>query len=88
VLAGHDSKYSTHRFIPAQPAGKLHRAFSVFLFDKQNKLLLQQRAASKITFPSLWTNTCCSHPLYGYEPTVGLYNLNVRTVVQDGSRLF
>jgi isopentenyl-diphosphate delta-isomerase len=47
----------------------LHRAFSVFLFDKDNKLLLQQRAASKITFPSLWTNTCCSHPLYGYEPT-------------------
>lgn len=41
----------------------LHRAFSVFLFDSQNRLLLQQRAPSKITFPDLWTNTCCSHPL-------------------------
>ena len=43
--------------------GLLHRAFSVFLFDDQNRLLLQQRAAEKITFPNMWTNTCCSHPL-------------------------
>lgn len=43
--------------------GLLHRAFSVFLFDSNNRLLLQQRAAEKITFPNLWTNTCCSHPL-------------------------
>ncbi|CAI2180275.1 16856_t:CDS:2 [Funneliformis geosporum] len=43
--------------------GLLHRAFSVFLFDSENKLLLQQRASEKITFPDYWTNTCCSHPL-------------------------
>ncbi|CAG8477400.1 7849_t:CDS:2 [Funneliformis caledonium] len=43
--------------------GLLHRAFSVFLFDSENKLLLQQRASEKITFPDCWTNTCCSHPL-------------------------
>ncbi|KAI9683044.1 MAG: isopentenyl-diphosphate delta-isomerase idi1 [Bathelium mastoideum] len=44
--------------------GLLHRAFSAFVFHpRTHKLLLQQRAASKITFPSLWTNTCCSHPL-------------------------
>ncbi|KAK5674547.1 isopentenyl-diphosphate delta-isomerase idi1 [Elasticomyces elasticus] len=43
--------------------GLLHRAFSVFLFDPQNRLLLQQRATEKITFPDMWTNTCCSHPL-------------------------
>ncbi|KAF2275539.1 Isopentenyldiphosphate isomerase [Westerdykella ornata] len=43
--------------------GLLHRAFSVFLFDSQNRLLLQQRATEKITFPDMWTNTCCSHPL-------------------------
>ena len=43
--------------------GLLHRAFSVFLFDDQNRLLLQQRAEEKITFPDMWTNTCCSHPL-------------------------
>ncbi|KAK9247851.1 NUDIX hydrolase domain-like protein [Lipomyces tetrasporus] len=43
--------------------GLLHRAFSVFLFNDENKLLLQQRADEKITFPGMWTNTCCSHPL-------------------------
>ncbi|SCU89429.1 LAFA_0E17964g1_1 [Lachancea sp. 'fantastica'] len=43
--------------------GLLHRAFSVFLFNSDGKLLLQQRASEKITFPDLWTNTCCSHPL-------------------------
>src|SRR5579859_2070098 len=45
--------------------GLLHRAFSVFLFDPvTKKLLLQQRASEKITFPDQWTNTCCSHPLH------------------------
>jgi isopentenyl-diphosphate delta-isomerase len=43
--------------------GLLHRAFSVFLFNSKNELLLQQRATEKITFPGMWTNTCCSHPL-------------------------
>ncbi|KAJ1967037.1 isopentenyl-diphosphate delta-isomerase idi1 [Dispira parvispora] len=43
--------------------GLLHRAFSVFLFDLQGRLLLQQRADEKITFPACFTNTCCSHPL-------------------------
>ncbi|KAK4146763.1 NUDIX hydrolase domain-like protein [Dichotomopilus funicola] len=44
--------------------GLLHRAFSVFLFNDKNELLLQQRATEKITFPDMWTNTCCSHPLH------------------------
>lgn len=39
----------------------LHRAFSVFVFNEQGELLLQQRAATKYHSPSLWTNTCCSH---------------------------
>lgn len=43
--------------------GLLHRAFSVFLFNEKDELLLQQRADEKITFPNMWTNTCCSHPL-------------------------
>lgn len=43
--------------------GLLHRAFSVFLFNEDGKLLLQQRADEKITFANMWTNTCCSHPL-------------------------
>mmetsp|Transcript_9442 Transcript_9442/g.10762 ORF Transcript_9442/g.10762 Transcript_9442/m.10762 type:complete len:535 (-) Transcript_9442:934-2538(-) len=40
----------------------LHRAFSVFIFDKAGKLLLQQRAKTKYTFPLSWTNSICSHP--------------------------
>ncbi|KAI3425236.1 hypothetical protein D9Q98_009004 [Chlorella vulgaris] len=68
-VTGHANKYKSHRFEEGQPRGLLHRAFSVFLFNSENKLLLQQRAASKITFPKVWTNTCCSHPLYGHSPT-------------------
>ncbi|XP_037093429.1 isopentenyl-diphosphate Delta-isomerase 1-like [Pollicipes pollicipes] len=41
----------------------LHRAFSVFLFDSRDRLLLQRRSDVKITFPGSLTNTCCSHPL-------------------------
>ncbi|KAG9002726.1 isopentenyl-diphosphate delta-isomerase idi1 [Tulasnella sp. JGI-2019a] len=48
--------------------GLLHRAFSVFVFRPDDgKLLLQQRATEKITFPDMWTNTCCSHPLDDFE---------------------
>ena len=39
----------------------LHRAFSVFIFNSDGDLMLQQRAAQKYHSPSLWTNTCCSH---------------------------
>ncbi|CBN79702.1 isopentenyl-diphosphate delta-isomerase type 1 [Ectocarpus siliculosus] len=42
----------------------LHRAFSVFLFDKKGRVLMQRRADSKHTFAGYWTNTCCSHPLW------------------------
>ena len=68
-LIGAATKFDAHRFVPGQPQGRLHRAFSVFLYNSKNELLLQQRAASKITFPNVWTNTCCSHPLHGYTPT-------------------
>ncbi|RCT54863.1 isopentenyl-diphosphate Delta-isomerase [Winogradskyella sp. KYW1333] len=39
----------------------LHRAFSVFIFNNKNELMLQQRALHKYHSPGLWTNTCCSH---------------------------
>ncbi len=42
--------------------GKLHRAFSVLLFNKKGETLIQKRAKSKYHSPGLWTNTCCSHP--------------------------
>lgn len=44
--------------------GILHRAFSVVFVGPEGELLLQRRAPSKLTFPSLISNTCCSHPLY------------------------
>tara|TARA_R110000868_G_scaffold88525_1_gene246791 strand:+ start:173 stop:769 length:597 start_codon:yes stop_codon:yes gene_type:complete len=43
----------------------LHRAFSVFIFNNNNELMLQQRAAHKYHSPLLWTNTCCSHQRAG-----------------------
>ncbi|WP_316826926.1 isopentenyl-diphosphate Delta-isomerase [Pedobacter miscanthi] len=49
----------------AHEKGLLHRAFSVFIFNSKNELLLQQRALSKYHSGGLWTNTCCSHPRVG-----------------------
>ena len=43
----------------------LHRAFSVFVFNDRDELMLQQRALGKYHSPGLWTNTCCSHPRTG-----------------------
>jgi len=45
----------------AHEKAALHRAFSVFVFNEKNQLMLQQRAADKYHSPLLWTNTCCSH---------------------------
>lgn len=45
--------------------GILHRAFSVFVFDREGRLLLHQRSATKPLWPLYWSNTCCSHPLEG-----------------------
>ena len=45
--------------------GVLHRAFSIFVFNADNELLLQQRSPSKMLWPGYWSNTCCSHPRRG-----------------------
>lgn len=45
--------------------GKLHRAFSLFLWDEKGRLLLQQRAAGKMLWPGFWSNSVCSHPRQG-----------------------
>ncbi len=49
----------------AHEKGILHRAFSIFIFNKKGQLLLQQRALHKYHSGGLWTNTCCSHPAPG-----------------------
>lgn len=47
--------------------GVLHRAFSLFIFNPEGKLLLQQRAPGKRLWPEFWSNSCCSHPRRGEE---------------------
>ncbi|KAI7905253.1 isopentenyl pyrophosphate isomerase [Cokeromyces recurvatus] len=78
---GADSKKTCHLMSNIQE-GLLHRAFSVFLFDSQNRLLLQQRATEKITFPDMWTNTCCSHPLNTPSELIEENQLGVRNAAQ------
>ncbi len=63
VTIGTEEKLAAH-----QPPGRLHRAFSVFLFDERGRLLLQQRALGKYHSPGVWSNTCCGHPYPGEAP--------------------
>lgn len=51
--------------LEAHEKGVLHRAFSVFIFNTKNEMLLQRRAFGKYHSEGLWSNTCCSHPLPG-----------------------
>ena len=51
--------------LTAHRRGILHRAFSIFVFDANARLLLQQRARGKYHSGGLWSNTCCSHPRPG-----------------------
>ncbi|GGQ19303.1 isopentenyl-diphosphate Delta-isomerase [Streptomyces roseolilacinus] len=60
---GTAEKLSAH-----QAPGRLHRAFSVFLFDEEGRLLLQRRALGKYHSPGVWSNTCCGHPYPGEAP--------------------
>ena len=63
----------------------LHRAFSAFLFNSSFELLLQQRASTKKTWPGVWSNSCCGHPML-HEKTIDAANrrlkheLNIRGV--------
>jgi isopentenyl-diphosphate delta-isomerase len=60
-VIGSESKLNCHLNDLGPP---LHRAFSVFLFNSDGKMLIQRRAEEKVLFPLYWTNTCCSHPLH------------------------
>ena len=57
-----DQVLGTMEKMEAHEKGLLHRAFSVFVFNDRNELMLQRRALGKYHSGGLWTNTCCSHP--------------------------
>lgn len=57
-----DKPVGTMEKMQAHREGKLHRAFSILIFNVQGQLLIQKRAAGKYHSPGLWANTCCSHP--------------------------
>ena len=64
VVDDNDNAISSASKIDCHRGGGIrHRAFSVLIFDSENRLLMQQRAEEKITFPGIWANSCCSHPL-------------------------
>jgi isopentenyl-diphosphate delta-isomerase len=59
-VVGHETKVNAHL-----GDGLLHRAFSIFLFSDDDKVLLQQRSGDKPLWPLFWSNSCCSHPRRG-----------------------
>ena len=65
LVTGNDEEIGVMEKMEAHRKGLLHRAFSVFIFDTDGKMLLQQRAAEKYHGGLLWTNACCSHPYPG-----------------------
>ena len=62
LVNNNDTPIGLMEKMEAHEKALLHRAFSVFVFNKNDELMLQQRALSKYHSPGLWTNTCCSHP--------------------------
>lgn len=67
LVDSQDRVLGTMPKLEAHQKGVLHRAFSVFILNRQNALMLQQRAWDKYHSPGLWTNTCCSHQREGED---------------------
>ena len=67
LVTPHDEAIGVMEKMEAHQKGLLHRAFSVFIFSKNGRMLLQQRAPQKYHGAFLWTNACCSHPMWN-EP--------------------
>lgn len=78
-----DNELGTMEKMEAHVEGELHRAFSVFIFNDKNELLLQQRALGKYHSPGLWTNTCCSHPREGEETAAAAHRRMVEEMGFD-----
>jgi len=62
-----DEQIGTGEKLKVHREGKLHRCFSILIFNSKGELLIQQRAKSKYHSPGLWSNTCCSHPRPGED---------------------
>ncbi len=62
-----DNQWGKLEKLMVHKLGLLHRAFSVFIFNSKGELIIQQRADKKYHSDGLWTNTCCSHPLFGED---------------------
>lgn len=67
LVNDNDMPLGTMEKMEAHERGKLHRAFSVFIFNKKGEMLLQRRADEKYHSPGLWTNAACSHPRPGED---------------------
>lgn len=65
-----DKKIGEEEKLKAHLEGKLHRAFSILIFNSRGELLIQKRAKTKLHSPGLWSNTCCSHPKPNEEITM------------------
>jgi isopentenyl-diphosphate delta-isomerase len=65
LVSEHDDLVGIMDKMEAHRQGLLHRAFSIFIFNRKGEMLLQQRAFSKYHSGGLWTNACCSHPMPG-----------------------
>jgi isopentenyl-diphosphate delta-isomerase len=59
-ILGYETKEKCH-----QGEGLLHRAFSIFIFNKNKELLIQKRSGLKLLWPLYWSNSVCSHPRKG-----------------------
>jgi isopentenyl-diphosphate Delta-isomerase len=62
-----DRMLGTAEKLDAHRRGLLHRAFSVLIWDRRGRMLLQKRATAKYHSGGLWTNTCCGHPRPGED---------------------
>ena len=65
LVNANDEQIGVMSKLEAHEKAALHRAFSVFILNDKNEIMLQQRAAHKYHSPLLWTNTCCSHQREG-----------------------
>ncbi|MCE3226426.1 MAG: isopentenyl-diphosphate delta-isomerase [Bacteroidetes bacterium] len=65
LVDANDNEIGTAEKLHAHTTGQLHRAISVFIFNSEKKMLLQQRDYDKYHSAGLWSNACCSHPRPG-----------------------